>query len=134
VGRPDLAANPDFGTLLTTPEIRAQLWEVFSEIFATRTTAEWCERLMAEHQRFAPVRTHAEVAADPQALANGYLVEVEHPDWGRTTLVGSPVALSATPTVPGVEVAELGQHTEEVLLEHGYDWDDISRLRDLGVL
>ncbi len=134
VERPDLADNPRFGAYFTTPEIRAELREVFGEIFAARPTAEWCERLAAEEQRFAPVRTHAEVAADPQVLANEYLASIDHPEWGPTRVVGSPIWLSDTPARWGTEVAELGQHTEEVLLEAGYSWGEIGELRETGSL
>ncbi|MDH3680185.1 MAG: CoA transferase [Acidimicrobiia bacterium] len=132
VERPELADNPRFGTYFATPEIRAELREAFSEIFVTRTTAEWSERLAAEEQRFAPVRNHAEVAADPQVLANGYLASAEHPEWGTICVVGSPIVLSDTPARWGVEVPELGQHTEEVLVEHGFSWDEIGELRESG--
>ncbi len=47
-------------------------------------------------------------------------------------IVGSPIALSEHPTKVGGMVPELGQHTEEVLLELGYSWDDIGLLRDAG--
>ncbi len=134
VERPDLADHPRFGSYFTTPEIRAELREVFSEIFATRTTAEWEQRLAAEHQRFAPVRSHAEVAADPQVAANDYIVTVDHPDWGEVRMVGCPITMSDTPTRWGTEVAELGQHTEEVLVEFGFSWDEIGELRDTGSL
>lgn len=134
VDRPDLLDNPRFGAYFTTPEIRAELREVFTEIFSTRTTAEWNERLAAEEQRFAPVRTHAEVAADPQVAANDYIVDVEHPDWGETKVIGCPITMSATPTRWGTEVAQLGQHTEEVLVEFGFTWDEIGELRDAGAL
>jgi crotonobetainyl-CoA:carnitine CoA-transferase CaiB-like acyl-CoA transferase len=134
VERPDLADNPRFGAYFTTAEIRRELRTVFSEIFAARPTAEWCERLAAEQQRFAPVRNHAQVAVDPQVLLNQYLVEVDHPDWGRRTMVGSPIMLSDTPARWGTEVPELGQHTEEVLLELGYSWDQIAALQASGAL
>ena len=134
VERPELHDNPRFGSYFTTPEIRAELREVFTGIFRSRTTAEWCERLAAEEQRFAPVRSHAEVAADPQPAANNYLVEVDHPEWGPTRVVGCPITLSDTPTRWGTEVAQLGQHTEEVLLEFGFTWDEIGQLRDGGAL
>ncbi len=134
VERPDLADNPRFGTYFSTPEIKAELREVFGEIFASRTTADWSERLAAEGQRFAPVRGHAEVVADGQAEANRYIVDVDHPAWGATKVVGCPITLSDTPTRWGVEVAELGQHTEEVLVENGFTWDEIGQLRDDGAL
>jgi crotonobetainyl-CoA:carnitine CoA-transferase CaiB-like acyl-CoA transferase len=134
VERPDLLEHPRFGSYLTTPEVKAELREAFDAIFAQRTTAEWCERLAAEGQRFAPVRNHQEVAADPQVYANNYLVEVEHPEWGPTKVVGSPISLSDTPTRWGVAAPELGQHTEEILLEVGFDWDEIGLLRDEGAI
>jgi crotonobetainyl-CoA:carnitine CoA-transferase CaiB-like acyl-CoA transferase len=134
VERPELHDNPRFGTYFATPEVAAELREVFSEIFATRTTEEWCERLAAEEQRFAPVRGHDEVVADPQPVANNYIVDVDHPDWGATKMVGCPIAMSDTPTRWGTEVAELGQHTEEVLVEFGFTWEEIGQLRDDGAL
>lgn len=132
--RLDLLDHPRFGKYFVTPEIKAELRETFDAIFSRRTTAEWCERLAAEGQRFAPVRTHADVAADPQTWANDYLVEVDHPTWGPMKMVGSPITMSGTPTRWGVEAPELGQHTEEILLELGYDWDQIGDLRDAGAL
>lgn len=132
IEKPDWLHHPRFASYLVTPEIKAEIFIAFSEIFSTRSTAEWCERLAAHGQRFAPVRDHAAVAADPQAYANGYLVDVDHPEWGAIRTVGNPIRMSDTPTVPGVEVPELGQHTEEVLLEAGFSWDDIAALRDEG--
>jgi crotonobetainyl-CoA:carnitine CoA-transferase CaiB-like acyl-CoA transferase len=134
VERPDLADNPRFGTYFSTPEIRAELREVFNEIFATRTTDEWVPRLAAEEQRFAPVRSQGEVAADPQIAANNYIVEVDHPEWGKKQMIGCPITMSDTPTRWGTEVAELGQHTEEVLLEFDFSWEEISALREAGAL
>ncbi len=134
VERPDLADNPRFGTYFATPEIRAELRVVFDAIFETRPTAEWCERLGAEHQRFAAVRNHAQVVADPQTTANDYIVDVEHPAWGPMKAIGCPVTMSGTPTRWGIEAPELGQHTEEILLEHGYSWDDIGKLQDEGAI
>ncbi|MCC6434110.1 MAG: CoA transferase [Acidimicrobiales bacterium] len=132
IDRPDWIDHPRFSKYIVTPEIKAEMREAFSEIFRTRTTAEWNVRLAEHGQRFAPVRRHDEVADDPQAYANGYLAEVDHPEWGRIKVVGNPVAMSDTPTRVGVEVPHLGQHTEEVLLEAGFSWDDIEALRNEG--
>jgi len=100
----------------------------------TRSDRIRIPRLAAEGQRFAPVRSHKEVVADPQAAANNYIVEVDHPDWGVRKMVGCPIVMSDTPTRWGTDVAELGQHTEEVMLEHGFGWDEIGELRDEGAL
>jgi formyl-CoA transferase len=78
------------------------------------------------------VRDYAAVAADPQVWENGYLQEVDDGNGAEVQVVGSPITLSAHPAKLGGMVPELGQHTEEVLLELGYSWDDIGGLRDGG--
>jgi formyl-CoA transferase len=97
---------------------------LLDEAFAAATTAEWCDRLRAANIRCAPVRDHGEVVADPNVWANGYLVNVDGVD-----VVAAPVAFSATPARTSATAPELGQHTEEVMLELGYTWDDIARLQ-----
>ena len=88
--------------------------------------------MSAEKQRFAPVNDYRAVAEYEQAYANGYLRRVEHPEWGPISIVGNPIAMSETPAEPGITAPELGQHTEEVLLEAGYTWEDLERLRERG--
>ena len=70
-----------------------------------------------------------EVVADPNVWANGYLVNVDGVD-----TVAAPVSFSATPAQTSAVAPELGQHTEEVLLDVGYTWDDIAALRDAGAI
>ena len=132
VERPDLVDDPRFASLLMTPEVKQELFAELRPAFRKRTSAEWHERLRAAGQRFAPVRSYDAVSADPQVLENGYIVPAEHPEFGGINMVGSPVRFSATPATPSAVAPELGQHTEEVLLELGYEWDDIERLRAAG--
>jgi crotonobetainyl-CoA:carnitine CoA-transferase CaiB-like acyl-CoA transferase len=129
IEREDLKEDPRFNVPLLQPEHRQELFALLDEIFPTKTTVEWVARLRAAQQRFALVRTHAEVAEDPQAFANGYLFRATHPIWGEMTVVGNPIRFSATPAHPAVVAPELGQHTEEVLLERGFTRDDIVKLR-----
>ena len=66
-----------------------------------------------------------------QVLANDYIVDFNHPVMGPIQVVGVPVKFSQTPGSVRREAPELGQHTEEVLLEvGGYTWEDIEKLRD----
>lgn len=132
VERPDLAEHPTFSQYFVSHETAAEMREVFLDIFRHRTTAEWSERLEAEGQRFGKVRSHSEVAVDPQAFDNGYLFAAEFAGVGDTTFIGSPITFSDTPAVRHTDVAVLGQHTEEVLVEAGYSWDDLERLREGG--
>ena len=65
---------------------------------------------------------------------NGYLVKVADPERGEFTVVGSPFRMSDTPMVPSTRAPELGEHTEEILLEVGLEWEEIAALRDLGAI
>ena len=103
-----------------------------AEVMRTRSTAEWLSEL-AGH-RVYEVRDYAAAAADAQNHLNGYLIDTEDPQAGAGTIVGTPVRFGATPTEVDPTVPELGQHTEEILLEIGYDWDDIARFRQLGAI
>jgi CoA:oxalate CoA-transferase len=132
IERPDLIDDPRFATDGDRARNLAALFAMVEAQLITRTTAEWCDRLRAERQRYAPVRGYDELAADPQTWANGYFAEVDHPQFGRQRIVGTPVRFSDTPSRPGVTAPELGQHSEEVLLEAGVSWDEIGALRDAG--
>jgi crotonobetainyl-CoA:carnitine CoA-transferase CaiB-like acyl-CoA transferase len=127
VGRPELYEQ--FPETLYWDGDKAALFPLLDEAMSSATTAEWAARLGAAGIRNAPVRDHGEVLADPNVRANGYLATVDGVD-----CIAAPVAFSATPAQPASIAPELGQHTEEVLLELGYTWDDIGRLQDKGAV
>lgn len=129
IGRSELSDDPRFPPGPMTEERKRALFTELGPTFATRSTAEWCEVLAAAGQRFAPVRSYDQVAEDPQMWTNGYFTTVD-----GQTVVGTPIALSETPAHVGAAAPELGAHTEEVLLEAGYDWDDIVALRTTGAI
>ena len=131
IGRPDL--HEKFPELFYWEHDKAALFPELDAAFATATTAEWCARMAAAGLRHAPVRDHAEVVADPMAWEQGFFATVDGPD-GPTDVVAAPVRFSDTPAQSPAFAPELGQHTEEVLLELGYEWEDIARLRDSGAI
>ena len=132
IERLDMVEHPTFNAYFVSREVAAEMRAFFIEVFGTRTTEEWSKRLEAEEQRFCPVRSHSEVVASDQPYANGYLGKLDHDEWGEQTWVGCPITMSDTPTRFSNQVAELGQHTEEVLLELGVDWEDLERWREAG--
>ena len=96
--------------------------------------AEWREIFDREGVWWAPVATMDEIAEDPQAEAAGAFCTVPLPEGGTTRMVSTPVDFSHTRWAPGGPVPEAGQHTEEVLLELGYDWEKIDALKEAGVI
>ena len=83
---------------------------------------------------YAPVQNVPEVANDPQVLANQYVVDFEHPAFGPIKVTGMPYKFGKTPAKLTRAAPELGQHTEEILLESGYTAQDIARLKEEEVL
>jgi crotonobetainyl-CoA:carnitine CoA-transferase CaiB-like acyl-CoA transferase len=132
IGRPELNDDPRFAGLFLAPDDKRELFSILSDVFRTRPSAEWIAVLRAAGQRVAPVNDYAAAAADPQVLLNGYIVPAGDPASPTEMMVGAPIRLSDTPMVPAAIAPELGQHTEEVLLELGYSWDDIEQLRADG--
>jgi len=130
VGREDLELDSRYRNHQLRAENSASLVSLLDEIFATKTYAEWKEALEQHGNVFGLVQTTSEVAADPQAWANGMFTSIEHPAAGKIELITAPGRFSKTPSGPRRAAPELGQHTEEVLLEIGYSWDDIVRLKE----
>lgn len=99
-----------------------------------RTTAEWLDVFDTAGVPAGPVNRVAEMADDPQVLANDLAVDLEHPAAELVTMVGPIVKMSETPTKARFASPTLGQHNDEILAELGYSPADISTLRDQGIL
>jgi crotonobetainyl-CoA:carnitine CoA-transferase CaiB-like acyl-CoA transferase len=115
-------------------QVRFKLVEALGEHFATRTRAEWIERLLQYDTIHAPVQTPTEVRDDPQVIANHYLVDYTHPTHGPFKVACSPVQFNEEPTDVRRVAPDAGQDTEAILLELGMSWDDIGALKERNVI
>lgn len=134
IERPDLEHDPRFETTDLKLQNQAALFDVLEQVFSTKTLAEWEVRLSEAEVHWAPVHNLPELTTDPQARANDFFVAYDHPSYGRIELVANPIHLSQTQETVRMPNPEFGQHTEEVLLEYGYTWEDIGRFKEQGVI
>lgn len=133
IGRDDVEHDPRFAIFQARVDNRAALFNILEEVFRSKTLAEWKPRLDEAGIPWAPVQSLTEVTSDPQAKANDFFVAYDHPSYGRIEGVANPVKLSKTPMI-AQPAPEFSQHTEEVLLEHGFTWEDISQFKEQGII
>lgn len=133
IGRPDLLDDPRFTDIAARMMNSAALTAELDAVLATRSLAEWAPIFERENVWFAPVQTLEELAADAVAADAGCWVEVESPA-GPLRQVATPASFSATAVEMRNWAPELGQDTEAVLEELGYDWDHIIAMKDAGAI
>lgn len=132
--RPDIEVDPRFASLAARQQNAVALVALLDDVFLTRDRAEWCERLERHGCIWAKVQEANEVMADEQLWANGFLARVPHPGLGEITLVSAPGKFSRTPGCVRTAAPAAGQHTEEILLEEGYSWEEIATLKEDGTI
>jgi crotonobetainyl-CoA:carnitine CoA-transferase CaiB-like acyl-CoA transferase len=132
IGREDLEPDPRFATMEARKENCKELFHIFREAFLTRTLEEW--RPLIADIPASPMQTLVDVINDPQARANNFFLPYDHPNYGAIEIMASPVNMSRTPATIRMPAPEFSQHTEEVLLEEGYSWEDIGRFKEEGVI
>jgi crotonobetainyl-CoA:carnitine CoA-transferase CaiB-like acyl-CoA transferase len=135
IGRPDLLEDERFATFIHRIGTNAPaLIAILDEVFLTASASEWVDRLNAIGLFAAMIQDYVQVAADPQVIANGYVHEVERPGYDPVRLPGIGIAIDGEPVTITHLAPHHGEHTEEVLLQAGYTWEEIAQLNDAGVV
>ena len=115
-------------------ERREEIRKEFAETFKSKTRAEWVARFEGVNACFAPVNSAGEAAQDPQMRARGMVTEVEHPVHGKIKTVGTMLKLDGQPLDVRTWNLWPGQHTDEILEEHGYSTTQVAELREKGAV
>lgn len=136
-GLKDPRFQPD-GSFVMAPEgwdVRGpELVQEAEALFRTKTTEEWGQLFEKHGVPAGPLYFIEELFDHPQTLANGLQVEMDHPLLGPMKLVGPPFQMSETPLAAQFPSPMLGEHTDTVLGEAGYDEAAIGALRESGVI
>ena len=133
IERPELLEDPRFANIRVRRENNAACVRELDAVFATRSCTEWYDAFDRAGMWWAPVQTLSEAIEDPQVRASGAFVAVPGPD-GDVEMLASPVDFNGTPWKPRGLPPELGQNTEEILLELGFDWEQIAMWKDRKVI
>ena len=134
--RPEWCTDERFGNVqaLMNPENYLALGEALAAAFLEWNADELLPRLIAEEVPAGPIHTFDSLIDDEQLAHNHTFFEWDHPTAGRIRQVRPAPRFSATPLVPMPLIPTLGQHNEEVALELGYTSEQISALREKGIL
>lgn len=134
VERPEWLEDPRFKTTALRDENINDRLALTQEALRTRSTAEWMERLEAEGVPCVPVLTRSQMLEHPQVRANGTVIELEHPQAGPLRQSRPAARFEGTPVEMRHGAPTLGEHTDAVLREAGFERDEIAALRAGGVV
>jgi crotonobetainyl-CoA:carnitine CoA-transferase CaiB-like acyl-CoA transferase len=133
LGREELISDPRFADAAARAANAEACGAVLADIFVSAPLDVWRSRFATLVAPWEAVADSLEVGRDPQAVANGYITAVEHPLGPTVHVVRAPVTFDGSPPDLGV-APEFGQHTEEVLLELGRSWSEITELKETGTI
>jgi CoA:oxalate CoA-transferase len=133
--RPDWLTDSRYSEMSVRNRNGRELITELDQIFATQPAAHWVKRLSEAGALACTVNEYHDLLDDPQTTANEYITEVERDDGlPPVKMVGAPVTFSKTPAKIRRLAPEFDQHTEEILLELGYTWEEMESLRRAGVI
>jgi formyl-CoA transferase len=134
LGHAEWVADPRFATDGARVRHRDALAALIDAVTITATRDEWLARLDAVGIPCGPILDYAEAFDTPQATARAMSTTVDHPALGRVRGIGTPLKLSRTPLDPGRRAPRLGEHTDVVLADLGYDAAAVVDLRATGAV
>jgi crotonobetainyl-CoA:carnitine CoA-transferase CaiB-like acyl-CoA transferase len=133
IGRADLITDERFAEPMNRFNNRGELIKTLDEEFASRTFEEWIEALKPLSGAWGPVQNAYDLHSDPDVIANGYIPTVTSMSGAQFAMPANPVQFDEQPVVP-TGAPEHGQHTEEILLDAGFEWEQIAAYKEQGAI
>jgi formyl-CoA transferase len=134
IGRPELLTDPRFSDPAKLMANMSQLTAILEQVFASQPMAHWYEVFNGVHVTFGAVRGPQEVIDDPQLAANDIVVPLEGAGSKLSRTISSPIQVHGVAKVPARRAPDLGEHTEEILHDLGFDAMGIQDLRASGAV
>ena len=134
LARPEFIKDPRFLTMADRNTNQPQLKGIIEKQTKTKSSRKWIKLLEKSGIPCGRIRKVGEVLKDETLKARGMVVAKEHPTAGKINLLGNPVKLSHTPIEISLPPPHLGQHTEEILKELGYNKPEIEAFESKGIV
>jgi crotonobetainyl-CoA:carnitine CoA-transferase CaiB-like acyl-CoA transferase len=134
IGKLEWINDPRYATMESREQNAEEMINELDKIFASRTWPEWELEFRANDLIVSGNQSIPEILKDEQAIVNNFFTDIEHPIVGQARLLNSPVHFTETPARIKHAAPQLGEHTEEVLLEYGYTWEDMEKFKEKGVI
>jgi crotonobetainyl-CoA:carnitine CoA-transferase CaiB-like acyl-CoA transferase len=131
IGREDLISDPRFSTRPDRHARSVELIRIFDEVFATRDLAEWQRILDGNGIVFGAVGILDDIPNDKQMLETEVLVPFEN---DTMLTINSPIWVDGARKVQPRKPPGVGEHSDEILRNAGYDETAIRKLRDSGAV
>jgi len=129
LGLDHLVKDPRFDNVANRLQHRAALESLIEAVTIRHPRAHWLAKCEEAGVPAGPIYSVPEALDDPHARARGMVQELTHPQAGRVKGLGNPVKMSKTPPVMAKAAPMLGEDTDAILRELGFDEPEISRLR-----
>ncbi len=134
VGGSEWLKNPDYATSAARSKNRDALHADISAKLAGETSQTWIDRFNKAGVPCGPIYSIDQVFADPQVRHLGIAQPLEKPGVGQREYLGQPVVLTRTPSRVVAHPPAIGEHTDEVLRELGYDDKQLAEFRARKVI
>jgi len=134
MGLPQLEKDPRFAGTMDRIKNAPELIKTLDEVFQAKPREAWMKAFTDVGLMFAPIQRLSEVVKDPQAAANNYIVNFNHPQFGNVVIPGYPASFSANTAGTHRAAPGLGEHTDEVLKEMGLADSEIDNLKATGTI
>lgn len=133
IGLPEMADDPRYDTLRKRASLSHEILPKLHAALQAHTALEW-EKIFGEDVPSAAARTIGDMFDHPQVLAEEMVTTLQHPVVGNYRGLTKPIKFGRTPGPAPFAAPTLGEHSEELLREHGYSPSDIARMRTDGVI
>ena len=134
LGAKELQENEKFNSNANRMKNVAELTELLKKELVKKTAEEWLKLFDEKGLPCGPINTVTEMFEDPQTIERKMIVDVENKKAGSFKAIGMPIKFSETKVEDTKQSPTFGQHTKQILLDHGFKSEEIDSLMKQGVV